>query len=383
MNITQSQGVVKNTLGTETAPHLKGKMTTQLIMGCVIFALLPALCVQVYYFGYGIIWQFLICEFTALICETIVALLRHRKLSIAVGDLSATVTALILAFTLPPLLQCYYTVAATVFAIIVVKSVFGGLGHNIFNPAMAGFIFIVISCPAAMSNSWIVPAPAAYTQATMSATEKVIFEKADPVNLRNLVEGLNLSENSHEDDNDLSISSIVDSFSGATYLENIKSARKTSTLDLLPGHDFSLGNYKAYVALAVAYTIGGMILFAFKIIILRMVVAFFASFALFQWGMNHFFPGNFMPLEDGLLFGGTMLAAFFIITDPVTNAGTSRGRIYFSIFVAFLIVILRAFGSYSDAVAFAVLLGNACAPLIDVLTSRRPYGVGYIKGGFQ
>ena len=264
-----------------------------------------------------------------------------------------------------------------------VKSVFGGLGHNIFNPAMAGFIFIVISCPAAMSNSWIVPAPAAYTQATMSATEKVIFEKADPVNLRNLVEGLNLSENSHEDDNDLSISSIVDSFSGATYLENIKSARKTSTLDLLPGHDFSLGNYKAYVALAVAYTIGGLILFAFRIIIIRMVVAFFASFALFQWVLNHYFPGNFMPLEDGLLFGGTMLAAFFIITDPVTNAGTSRGRIYFSIFVAFLIVILRAFGSYSDAVAFAVLLGNACAPLIDVLTSRRPYGVGYIKGGFQ
>lgn len=383
MNITQSQGVVKNTLGTETAPHLKGKMTTQLIMGCVIFSLLPALCVQVYYFGYGIIWQFLICEFTALVCETIVALLRHRKLSIAVGDLSATVTALILAFTLPPLLQCYYTVVATVFAIIVVKSVFGGLGHNIFNPAMAGFIFIVISCPAAMSNSWIVPAPAAYTQATMSATEKVIFEKADSVNLRNLVEGLNLSENSHEEDNDLSISSIVDSFSGATYLENIKSARKTSTLDLLPGHDFSLGNYKAYVALAVAYTIGGLILLAFKIIILRMVVAFFASFALFQLVLNHYFPGNFMPLEDGLLFGGTMIAAFFIITDPVTNAGTSKGRIYFSIFVAFLIVILRAFGSYSDAVAFAVLLGNACAPLIDVLTSRRPYGVGYIKGGFQ
>lgn len=383
MNITQSQGVVKNILGIETAPHLKGKMTTQLIMGCVIFALLPALFVQVYYFGFGIIWQFVICEITALICEVIVALLRHRKISTAVGDLSATVTALILAFTLPPLLQCYYTVVATVFAIIVVKSVFGGLGHNIFNPAMAGFIFIVISCPAAMSNTWVVPAPAAYTQATLSATQKVIFDKADPVNLRNLVEGLNLSENTHDDDNDLSITSIVDSFTGATFLESIKSARKTATLDMLPGHDFTLGNYKAYIALAIAYSIGGLILFAFRIIILRMVIAFFAAFALFQWTLNHFFPGVFLRVEDGLLFGGTMLAAFFIITDPVTNAGTSKGRIYFSVFVAFLIVILRSYGSYSDAVAFAVLLGNACAPLIDVLTSRRPYGVGYIKGGFQ
>lgn len=383
MNITQSQGVVKKILGIETAPHLKGKMTTQLIMGSVLFALLPALMVQVYFFGYGILWQFLICEITALICEIIVAMLRHRSISTAVGDLSATVTAMILAFTLPPLLQCYYTVVATVFAIIVVKSVFGGLGHNIFNPAMAGFIFIVISCPAAMSNAWIVPAPAAYTQATLSATQQVIFKKADPVNLRNLVEGLNLSENTHDEDNDLSISSIVDSFSGATYLENIKSARKTSSLDLLPGHDFTLGNYKAYMALAVAYCIGGLIIFAFKIIILRMVVAFFASFIFFQWILNHFFPGNYLNVEDGLLFGGTMLAAFFIITDPVTNAGTSKGRIYFSVFVAFLIVILRAYGSYSDAVAFAVLLGNACAPLIDVMTSRRPYGVGYKKGGFQ
>ena len=114
-----------------------------------------------------------------------------------------------------------------------------------------------------------------------------------------------------------------------------------------------------------------------------MVVVFFVAIVAFSLLLSHILPGYFLPPLDTLLFGGTMMAAFFIITDPVTNAGTSKGRIYFSILVAFLIVLLRAFGSYSDAVAFAVMLSNAAAPLIDVLTHRRPFGYRYKKGGLQ
>ena len=119
MNISQSHGRVKQLLGLETAPHLKARMTTQWIMLIVLLSLIPAVGVEIYYFGFGIVYQFINCAISAIILETIVALLRHQKISRTVGDLSALVTALILALTLPPLLPFYYSVVATVFAILV------------------------------------------------------------------------------------------------------------------------------------------------------------------------------------------------------------------------------------------------------------------------
>ena len=145
MNISESKGVVRQILGLETAPHLKASMTTQKIMLIVLLSLIPAFIVAIFYFGFGVFWQFVNCTVTALICECFVCLLRRRNLLHYLSDLSYLVTAMILALTLPPLLPVYYSVIATVFAIIVVKAVFGGLGHNIFNPAMAAFIFLVIS----------------------------------------------------------------------------------------------------------------------------------------------------------------------------------------------------------------------------------------------
>ena len=175
----------------------------------------------------------------------------------------------------------------------------------------------------------------------------------------------------------------TDATTGATFLEEIKSARKSGTLYEKTNVDFQSSEYLAYFCLAIAYLLGGLALIAFKIILVKMVVVFFVAIVAFSLLLSHIFPGYFLPPLDTLLFGGTMMAAFFIITDPVTNAGTSKGRIYFSILVAFLIVLLRAFGSYSDAVAFAVMLSNAAAPLIDVLTHRRPFGYRYKKGGLQ
>ncbi len=366
----------------ENAPHLKGRMTTQKIMLCVLLALIPAFITHIYFYGCAVIWQFAICAITAVVCEIAVAFLRSRSIKNALSDFSYLVTALILAFTLPQLISFYYTVAATVFAIIVVKSVFGGLGQNIFNPAMAGFVFITVSAPAAFTNTFIVPQANAYEVATLERTYDVIFEHKDSKALIDSIDALRQTTLENDDNAKISLS-FVDSLSGATYLESIKSARKTSTLENVPAHDFLSGNYKAYVYLAAAYTLGGIFLMALRIILVKMVVVFFISLGAFQYLMHYLCPGNFMGVTDAMLFGGTMLAAFFIITDPVTNAGTARGRIVFSIVVAFLIVFLRAYGSYSDAVAFAVMLGNGLAPLIDVMTRRRPYGVGYKKGGLK
>ena len=424
---TNFNGVSRQNLGIETAPHLKAPLTTKMITGIVSLCLLPAFVVQIFFFGFGNFFQFINCLITALICEVVVALLRHRSVLHSLSDLSYVVTAALLGMTLPPLLPCYYAVVATVFAIIVVKAVFGGLGNNIFNPAMAGFVFIVISSPQAVGLSWVKPAPYAFSVASLDATASVIYDKKDPNSLKKEIDALNVSlldtpedENSFHakikarrakiregsfdnsqnvskgsgnldssvaENDSLTGASVkneeTDATTGATFLEEIKSARKSGTLYKKTDVDFHSSEYLAYFCLAIAYLLGGIALIAFKIILVKMVVVFFVSIIAFSLILSHIFPGYFLPPVDTLLFGGTMMAAFFIITDPVTNAGTSKGRIYFSILVAFLIVLLRAFGSYSDAVAFAVMLSNAAAPLIDVLTHRRPFGFRYKKGGLQ
>src|SRR5574344_2671747 len=198
MTTSISNGSNRQNLGIETAPHLKATITTQKIMAIVAVSLIPALFVQVFFFGFGILWQFIISVFTATLCEIIISLLRHRKIIHSLSDLSYVVTALILAVTLPPLLPCYYTVVASIFAIVVVKSVFGGLGHNIFNPAMAGFIFIVISCPKIVGTTWISPAPQAYTYASAQATFDVVYSGQNASEIKNLVDSLNVTDNSND-----------------------------------------------------------------------------------------------------------------------------------------------------------------------------------------
>ncbi|MGN0902800.1 MAG: RnfABCDGE type electron transport complex subunit D [Succinivibrio sp.] len=383
MSIQDSNGVSKQILGIETAPHLKDSMTTQKIMLIVCLALLPAFIVQYYFFGAGIIWQFINCTITAFVFETLTSVFRGRGYKICFNDYSYLVTAMILALTLPPLLPVYYSVVATAFAIIVVKSVFGGLGQNIFNPAMAAFVFIMIACPAVVGSSWIAPAANAQSVATISKTFEVVYEGGDKESLKNLVFSLNQTDNSNDSETDNLKSDLLEKFdalSGATYLEEAKSLRKAGNLNEMAPHEFTYGTYLAYAFLAAAYVLGGLVLIGFRIILIKMVLVFFASFIGLAATLNYLYPGYFMPVSDQLLFGGTMICAFFIMTDPVTNAGTSKGRIYFSILLAFLILMIRAFGSYSDAVAFAVMLSNACAPLIDVLTHRRSYGKNYLRG---
>lgn len=405
---TNFNGVSRQNLGIETAPHLKAPLTTRMIMGIVALCLVPAFLVQIFFFGFGNFYQVLNCLITAVVCEVIVALLRHRSVLHSLSDLSYVVTAVLLGMTLPPLLPCYYAVVATIFSIIVVKAVFGGLGNNIFNPAMAGFVFIVISCPQAVGLSWVKPAPFAYSVASLEKSFEVIYDKKRADTLKKEIDDLNVSllneESTNKDDSvtvqvqsefsdtkaiDITVNSAAnsadttDATTGATFLEEIKSARKSGTLYRHTDVDFSSSEYLTYISLALAYLLGGIVLIAFKIILVKMVLVFFVSIAAFSLVFSNIFPGNFLPPIDTLLFGGTMMAAFFIITDPVTNAGTSKGRVYFSILAAFLIVLLRAFGSYSDAVAFAVMLSNAAAPLIDVLTHRKSFGYRYKKGGLQ
>ena len=355
----------KQNLGIENAPHLRDSMTTQKIMLIVLLALAPAFGVMCYFYGMGVLVQLSICSISAILFEIIIALLRHRKIKHHLSDLSYLITAALMALTLPPLLPWYLTVVATAFAILIVKHAFGGLGMNIFNPAMAGFIFLVIATPSVFYSTYIPPTHKAYDVIDTNIALRVVFNDKDPVLVQNEI------KSKYAD---------TQALTGATYLESLKTLRKANETQSTVHADFKHDAFDAYIYLAIAYSLAGIVLIALKIIHYHMPLAFLLTIAC-SGALYHLIdPSMSISYLEHLLLGGTMLCAFFIITDPVTNAGTLKGRIVFSILVGFLVIIIRVNGSYSDSVAFAVLLGNAAAPLIDVLMRRRKFGVNFKEG---
>ena len=610
----------KQNLGIEPAPHLHCQMSTTRIMMTVIVSLIPAVGVMTYFFGSGTLIQFIIASITAIACQVLTALMRNRRIKHVFRDPSGVVTALLLALTLPPLLPWYFTVMATAFAMLLVRECFGGLGMNIFNPAMSGFIFLVISAPGIFYSTWVSPTPGAMYVATPSRTLDVVFAGADPqvlikeikdLNRQNEYEvshsmaqisqdraqaeaqkqqqtaaaaavavaasdanadkikspdanGQNSTEpnnentsladeataaadtdsteanvettadtesteadvtttadeaavtedtataddvaatedtapangvaasqetaapvqeaatednaasdeavntqdevandaamaasaaednetaqdeskleatsaevqiakandvakdvataknenaakvgqsvhmqdeiiaNAHDTSNELMIREqerlqeqatiaiegrfTADALTGATFLESIKTSRKAETVESVPHVDFTGPSFMAYAWLGGAYVLGGLILIFTGCIRFQVPLAFLGAVAATAAIWHHYDPALSITTVEHLLMGGTMLGAFYIITDPVTTCGTFKGRIILSAFIGVLAVIMRINGSYSDSIAFAVMLGNCLAPLMDVMTKRRPFGIGYRTGGLD
>lgn len=371
-----SEQSAKQNLGIEPAPHVHARMSTRRLMIYLLLSLIPALAVITFYFGCGTLWQFVLCTVVALACQVMAAFLRGRSVKMALKDPSGIVTALLLAITLPPLLPWYFTVLAMAFAMLIVRECFGGLGMNLFNPAMAGFIFLVISVPGMFYQTWITPAPQAVLLATPVRTANIIFNGEDP---RMLVSEIIELNTRMEADGD----TYLDVLTGATFLESNKTARKAGTVDKLIKIDFTSSSFQAYLALAIAYAIGGLSLIYLRVIRFQVPLTFLLTIAIVGSLWHYLDPSMSINGVEHLLLGGTMLGAFYIITDPVTTCGTFKGRILFAFIIACLIILIRVKGSYSDSVAFAVLLGNCLAPLIDVMTKRRPFGIGYRTGGLQ
>ncbi len=422
-------------LGIEPAPHLHCAMSTQKIMVLVLLSLVPALGVFTYFFGAGTLIQFVLTGVTALICQLIAAILRGRPLKRALQDPSGLVTALLLALTLPPLMPWYFTVIGTVFAMIIVRECFGGLGMNLFNPAMSGFIFLVVSVPGVFYNTWITPTPNALSIASPSRVYEVVFTGAQPDDLIAELKVLNrtqeeayfaqqaqlaaqaaakqaeahaataadgTSEQAAADgtaaqapaatpaelqlESSLQIeehAASVDVLTGATFLESIKTARKAGNVDEQLKLDFLNPSFTAYLWLAGAYALGGIFLIASHVIRFQVPLSFLVGIVALGALWHYLDPSMSISALEHVLMGGTMLGAFYIVTDPVTTCGTFKGRILLSFFIGLLVIVIRVHGSYSDSVAFAVMLGNCMAPLMDVMTKRRPFGIGYRKGGLN
>ncbi|MCC8367775.1 electron transport complex subunit RsxD [Xenorhabdus sp. PB61.4] len=347
-----------NLLKVASSPFTHSKKNTSQIMLWVVFAAIPGIALQTYFFGYGTLIQILLAVITALLAESAAITLKKQLVIPYLKDNSALVTGLLLGISLPPLAPWWLIILGTFSAIIIAKHLYGGLGQNPFNPAMVGYVVLLISFPVQMT-SWMPPASLQAVTLTPWECLMVIFtgHTPDGSTLLQLLQG-------------------IDGLSQATPLDSFKTGRLTHDISevlqqpILQGTLAGIG----WQWINVAYLFGGLIMLNRKIISWHIPTAFIlvlGSCALISWLID---PGRYSPPLLQLFSGATMLGAFFIATDPVSASTTPKGRLIYGAIIGLLIWIIRVYGGYPDAVAFAVLLANICVPLIDNYTQPRAYG---------
>lgn len=315
------------------------------VMLRVLLALIPAIAVHALIFGGAIFVQIAMSTLTALCAEALILKLRKKPLALFLTDGSAIVTAWLIALTFPSIAPWWLVVVGTLFAIVIAKHLYGGLGQNPFNPAMVAFAVCIVSFPALMSQ-W--PAP---NQTFANQLARITAGHS------------------------------VDGISAATPLDTLKTNLKldpnASVNSIQADHPetygFIAGNGNEWVALAIL--LGGLYLIKARIITWHIPLAFLASLGTLSALLWWFAPHQFASPLFHLLAGGTMLGAFFIATDPVSGASTPKGKLIFAAGAGVLVYVIRVFGAYPDGVAFAILLMNIAAPMIDHLTQPPIFGM--------
>jgi electron transport complex protein RnfD len=347
-----------------TSPHAHGGNTTSRIMLYVILATVPGIIALTYFFGWGTLINIALASFTALASEALILQIRKRPISFILKDNSALLTAVLLGIALPPFVPWWVTVVAVSFAMVFAKHLYGGLGNNPFNPAMVGYALVLISFPVQMTTTWAMPYFLSADQ-TLSFADSltVIFSSGQ---------------------------ALSDGFSGATPLDTYKHLAKNETaFEILQGPLFadatsggSASNWFAagWEYVNIAFLIGGLALLALRIFTWHIPFSLLAALGtcsmLFGWDAD-----LYVPWSLHIFAGATMLGAFFIATDPVTASTTPLGKLIYGAGIGILIFVIRTWGAYPDAVAFAVLLMNFAAPLIDTYTQPRTYGHEKAKRG--
>jgi Na+-translocating ferredoxin:NAD+ oxidoreductase subunit D len=330
-----------------SSPYVLDKTGVTGVMGRVLAALVPGIVAYVWTFGPGVLVQIVIASATALAAEA--AVLRARGYPVApfLKDLSALVTAWLLALSLPPLAPWWLIVVGTLFAIVIAKHLYGGLGQNVFNPAMVGFAVLLISFPAHMTQ-WPAPLELAAHPPGLGESLAWIFGIADK----------------------------PDTVSMATPLDALRTGlQQQHTLDEIRVNPIfgTLGGVGSEWV-AAAYLAGGLYLWWARIITWHIPVAFLTGLWLTAGVLHVYDPDRLIHPWFHMAAPATMLGAYFIATDPVSAPTTPLGKLLFALGAGFLVGVIRAFGGYPDGVAFAVLLMNIAAPFIDRHTQPRVYG---------
>ncbi len=333
------------------APHLPARNSVSRVMGLVCIALVPAAAVHVFLFGPGLLINALLAVATALACEGAVLRLRGRDAAAALRDNSALVLALLLAFALPPLCPWWVTVTATAFATVVAKQLYGGLGFNTFNPAMAGYAAALVSFPEAMTR-WPVTtlAPDGYAAPGWGQSLAAILTGRPPAGMD------------------------WDAMTMATPLDQVQvelGMRRMISEVMAPEN---LVGEAGWIALQLAIVAGGLALLYLRVIRWHIPVAVLAGTLVCATVLRLVDADAYLSPWFHLTHGATLLGAFFIATDPVSAAASRRGRLVYGAGIGVLLVLIRSYGAYPDSLAFAVLLMNCAVPLIDHYTVPRAYG---------
>ncbi|RUO40558.1 electron transport complex subunit RsxD [Aliidiomarina taiwanensis] len=348
-----------------SSPHHHVRRTTHDIMRWVLLAMVPGVLAQLYFFGWGVLFQLVLAICVALFAEAGALFLRHRPIKPALHDYSAVVTAALLAVSIPPLAPWWVILIGTLFAILVVKHMFGGIGQNIFNPAMAAYVMLLVSFPVQMT-AWMPPAVAGYQAPGLFDSLWLFFTTYT-------AEGYSL-----EQVRLVWSESGLDAMAMATPLDHIKTevSRGFTLAESMQSAIFSWFAGAGWQWVNLAFLAGGLTLLVQRIITWHIPVALLSSLGLCAILGALASPDLLPGFNIHLLSGGTMLAAFFIATDPVSAATSNKGKLVYAALIGLLIYIIRTWGGYPDAVAFAVLLGNLCVPVIDQYTRPQTYGHG-------
>ncbi len=306
-------------------PHVRDKATTHSIMLDVIIALAPAAIFGFWNFGLSAVINTALCIATCVLAEYVWQRAMHKRITIS--DMSAALTGLLLAMNLPPRVPFWIPILGGLFAIIVVKQIFGGLGQNFMNPALGARCFLLISFAGLMTN---------FTASGFGT--------------------------------------VFDASTGATPLAEIK---ETGTLASVTLQDMFVGTIPGTVGetSAVLLLAGGIFLIARKVISWRIPVTYIVTFSVFALLFGgHGFDMNYLAWE--LCGGGLMLGAFFMATDYVTSPITPRGKIVFGICLGVLTGLFRIFGGSAEGVSYAIIFCNLLVPLIERVTVPAVFGKG-------
>jgi electron transport complex protein RnfD len=338
---------------TSPAPFVIAGHSVPRVMFQVLLALLPYAIVHVALFGPGLLLQLAVASVTALACEALALRLRDRDARPALRDGSVLVTAALLACAVTPLLPWWLTVLGTACAVLLGKHVFGGLGQNPFNPAMVGYAVLLVSFPAEMTR-WPVP---------LDAAGAGQWSELARLTLQSFYGGATGPR--------------WDGYTGATLLDSVRiGLDQRYTLPELLGRAEIAGplGARGFAWLNVAALAGGVYLLVRGLIRWHIPVAVLAGLLLPALLARTIDPGGQIGPLLHAFSGATMLAAFFIATDPVSAATTDRGRLWYGAGIGVIAWLVRTWGGYPDGFAFGVLLMNAAVPLIDRYTVPRIYG---------
>lgn len=342
-------------LGRSSSPHTHGPRSTQWLMQQVLLATVPGLIVLTSFFGIGTLLNILIASVTAIGCEAAILKLRNRPIGFYLRDYSALVTAVLLGLALPPLAPWWLTVTGTAFAIIIAKHLYGGMGYNPFNPAMIGYVVLLISFPLQMT-AWIAPGG--------------LMIDGAPALAPDFISSLQI----------IFMGNPIDGFTAATPLDAFKHNSGLLVAQFYQQTpQFSQGRWAGFgwEWVNIAFLLGGIYLLARKVFTWHAPVGMLAGLsimALFNYDGGSSASNGSIIFH--LLSGATMFGAFFIVTDPVTSATSNRGRLIYGALIGVILFLIRSWGNYPDALAFAVLLMNFAAPFIDYYTPPRTYGHG-------